>query len=115
MRGVVFETRQGYKSKDSKRQNADLTNAASAYTNGYIPILAVLSTQIDNDIIQRYERNKWLVMTGTISGDAVSSTYAFMRDVIGYDLQGFFVRNSERLKSFTQNILENLLRPDNDV
>ena len=28
--GTVFEIRQGYKSKDSKRQNADITNAARA-------------------------------------------------------------------------------------
>ncbi|NWF70171.1 MAG: hypothetical protein HXY40_13885 [Chloroflexi bacterium] len=32
LRGAVFEVRQGYKSKDSKRQNADIANAASAYT-----------------------------------------------------------------------------------
>ena len=30
LKGVVFEVRQGYKSKDSKRQNADLANAAAA-------------------------------------------------------------------------------------
>ena len=30
--GTVFEIRQGYKSKDSKRQNADIANAAAAYT-----------------------------------------------------------------------------------
>ena len=32
MKGIVFEVRQGYKSKDSKRQNADIANAATAYT-----------------------------------------------------------------------------------
>ena len=32
LKGVVFEVRQGYKSKDSKRQNADIANAATAYT-----------------------------------------------------------------------------------
>ena len=35
--GTVFEVRQGYKSKDSKRQNADIANAATAYTKGYFP------------------------------------------------------------------------------
>ena len=30
--GTVFEVRQGYKSKDSKRQNADIANTATAYT-----------------------------------------------------------------------------------
>jgi hypothetical protein len=41
IRGAVFEVRQGYKSKDSKRQNADLANAANAYTQRYLPVLVV--------------------------------------------------------------------------
>jgi hypothetical protein len=34
--GTIFEVRQGYKSKDSKRQNADIANAATAYTSAYL-------------------------------------------------------------------------------
>lgn len=41
--GTVFEVRQGYKSKDSKRQNADIANAATAYTMAYLPCAAILS------------------------------------------------------------------------
>lgn len=59
LRGAVFEVRQGYKSKDSKRQNADLANAATAYTQGYLPILAVMSMQLDNVLRIRYEGPKW--------------------------------------------------------
>ena len=33
LQGSVFEVRQGYKSKDAKRQNADIGNAANAYAN----------------------------------------------------------------------------------
>jgi hypothetical protein len=44
--GTVFEVRQGYKSKDSKRQNADIANAATAYTKAYLPCAVILSTQI---------------------------------------------------------------------
>ena len=33
LKGVVFEVRQGYKSKDSKRQNADIANGKAAYAN----------------------------------------------------------------------------------
>lgn len=58
LQGVVFEVRQGYKSKDSKRQNADIANAATAYTQGYIPCLAVLSSQIDETIALRYQFEK---------------------------------------------------------
>lgn len=51
MTGVVFEIRQGYKSKDSKRQNADITNESNAIANGYIPCLMLMSSQIDEDIL----------------------------------------------------------------
>lgn len=114
MQGVVIEVRQGYKSKDSKRQNADMANAAEAYTKGYLPVLVVLSTQIDGDIVERYERGKWLVLRGTVDGEDTFSTYVFTRDVIGYDLAAFFQRNSEHLRSFTEKVLESLLRADNE-
>jgi hypothetical protein len=114
MRGIVMEVRQGYKSKDSKRQNADIANATEAYINGYLPILIVFSSQIDNDIVERYERGKWLVLRGTLFGDNTQSTYTFMREIIGYDLAGFFERNNHQLKTFTQNVLEYLLRADDD-
>ena len=54
LQGIVFEVRQGYKSKDSKRQNADIANAVTAYTKGYLPCVAILSLQIDDDIALRY-------------------------------------------------------------
>jgi hypothetical protein len=114
MRGVVMEVRQGYKSKDSKRQNADMANATQAYTQGYIPILVVLSTQIDRDIIERYLRGKWLVLQGTELGANTVSTYSFMREIIGYDLAAFFKRNSDNLKFFIKDVLETLLRADDD-
>lgn len=60
--GIVFEVRQGYKSKDSKRQNADIANAANAYANGYIPCLMVMSAQIDDDIVARYNVAKWAIL-----------------------------------------------------
>ena len=60
-RGVVFECRQGYKSKDAKRQNADLDNATSIIGHNYLPCLALFSQQIDSDIAERYIQHHWLV------------------------------------------------------
>ena len=45
LRGSVFEVRQGYKSADSKRQNADIANAANAYANRYLPCVVLLPTR----------------------------------------------------------------------
>ncbi len=110
--GTVFEVRQGYKSKDSKRQNADIANAASAYTSGYLPCAVILSGQIDPDVLLRYRSEKWSVVTGTTSApDPLISTYDFMRDVIGYDLAAFFRRNSSTLRKEVDAILQTLLAP----
>jgi len=113
LQGVVFEVRQGYKSKDSKRQNADIANAATAYTQAYLPCVLVMSNQIDSDIVHRYRSEKWAILTGCL-GDSSSlvSTYAFMGDVVGYDLAGFFKRNTEALREEVARILEALLRTE---
>lgn len=109
IRGVVFEVRQGYKSKDSKRQNADISNASNAYANLYVPILLLLSTQIDSDVAIRYSQARWLLLTGTTAGSATESTYAFCRDVLGYDLAGFFERTSPRFRRELEQVLTTLL------
>lgn len=112
IRGAVFEVRQGYKSKDSKRQNADLANAATAYTQGYLPILAVMSMQLDHDLRIRYEGAKMGVLAGAPnSEDPLTSTFAFFRHVVGYDLEGFFARNATQLREQVVSILDALLEP----
>lgn len=111
--GTIFEVRQGYKSKDSKRQNADIANAATAYTNAYLPCVAILSGQIDGDILLRYRAEKWAVVTGLVGAkNPLISTYDFMNDVVGYDLAGFFKRNSKILRSEINVVLNALLAPE---
>lgn len=110
LKGVVFEVRQGYKSKDSKRQNADIANASNAYANLYLPTLFLLSTQIDESLVLRYTRAQWLLLIGNSGGNSTESSYSFCRDVVGYDFAGFFERNSARLKQELENILTTLLK-----
>lgn len=111
--GTIFEVRQGYKSKDSKRQNADIANAATAYTKAYLPCAAILSGQIDGDILYRYKGEKWAVITGIEGADnPLISTYDFMREVVGYDLAAFFKRNSKTLRLEIDNVLKALLAPE---
>ncbi len=109
IKGIVIEVRQGYKSKDSKRQNADIANASNAYANLYIPVLLLFSTQIDIDIAQRYTQAQWLILQGTKQGSATNSTYMFFRDIIGYDLAAFFENNSNIIKNEINAILAALL------
>lgn len=109
--GVVFEVRQGYKSKDSKRQNADIYNITSAYASGYLPVFTVLSTQIDLDVASRYRSNKCPVLVGSLNESPFISTYSFFEKVISYDLAGFFERNSKVLKKKIDEIVETLLSP----
>ncbi len=110
LRGAVFEVRQGYKSKDSKRQNADVANAANAYATKHLPVVVLLSTQIDSDVAERYARAQWVILRGTVGGTSLDSTYVFCREVLGYDLAGFFRRNSKAIKTETLAVFEGLLR-----
>ena len=110
--GVVFEIRQGYKSKDSKRQNADIANAATAYTKGLLPCAGILSLQIDENVALRYRAAQWVVLTGsTRNAVPYESIYGFMKDVIGYDLAGFFRRSSSILRKEVGRVLSVLLSP----
>lgn len=107
--GVVFEIRQGYKSADSKRQNADIRFGLRAYQAGLLPVVAVLSSQVSETVIQRYRSDGMLVMTGIRSDDPSVSTFAFFRDVIGFDLEDFFRENSSAIKSVIHGLIGNLL------
>lgn len=114
MKGVVFEVRQGYESADSKRQNADVANASSAYANLYVPSLVLLSTQINEAVYARYVAARWLLLTGTTAGTATDSTYVFCREIFGYDLAAFFERNTGRFKALIEDVVSSLLTPDDD-
>lgn len=110
LQGVVFEVRQGYKSKDSKRQNADIANAVTAYTKAYLPCVGILSLQIDDDIALRYRNEKWALLTGSTSEPSPHKfLYAFMRTIIGYDLAAFFQRHNQTLKTEINSVLMRLL------
>jgi len=111
LQGIVFEVRQGYKSKDSKRQNADIANASMAYTQSRMPVVFLLSNQIDADVARRYEEQRWIILRGSTSGSPFVSSYVFCRDVIGYDLAGFFKSNSEKFKREIDVVLRMLLSP----
>lgn len=111
--GTIFEIRQGYKSKDSKRQNADISNAITAYTKGYLPCAVILSGQIDSDVLMRYRTAKWSIVTGIVGlENPLVSTYDFMRSVIGYDLAAFFERNKFTFRKEIDTILKSLLNSE---
>lgn len=110
LRTIVFEIRQGYKSKDSKRQLADIANAAAAYTQCCFPCLMVLSQQIDEEVAFRYRANRWLVLTGTTgTDDPFRSTYDFMAQVVGFDLAAFLSRHADTLRSEIDGVVRTLL------
>jgi hypothetical protein len=111
LRGTVLEVRQGYKSADSKRQNADLRFGINAYSEEYLPVVCVVSTQVSETVSRRYRGAKILVLLGELEDDT-RATFAFYRDVVGYDLANFFDRNSPRLRLAFTEVLRGLLTPD---
>ncbi len=112
LKGAVFEVRQGYKSKDSKRQNGDLDNATVAYAYHYLPVFTVFSSQIDKDIVLRYTNNRCGILIGSTSDDSHVSLFAFSKNVLGYDLADFFKRNSDYIRTEVHKILEKLFKVD---
>lgn len=110
--GTVFEVRQGYKSKDSKRQNADIDNASHALKHDYIPTATVLSMQMDTDIQLRYRQNNWVVLVGDLtSSNDLRSCFAFSDTILGFDLAAFFDRNAESFRSEVESTIAGLLNP----
>lgn len=109
LKGVVFEVRQGYKSRDSKRQKADVQSAARAYAAGYMPVMLLLSEQIDVAVAQRYISANWLLLKGNLENDSARSTDTFCSSVVGFDLAGFFERSSPQLREAIQRVLGVLL------
>ncbi len=109
LRGAVFEARQGYKSADAKRSNADLGFGMNAASENYVPVLAVISTQASGAVLRRYRNSKMLVMTGLLSDDDTTSTFAFFKNVVGYELDKFFERNTSAMRERCNRVLQALL------
>jgi hypothetical protein len=108
--GIVFEVRQGYKSKDSKRQNGDIDNATVAWSQGYLPVFAIFSAQIDNDIVLRYRNNNCGILTGTNQTSPYTSLFQFTKEVLNYDIARFFKKNSKVIQTEIHSILDSLLK-----
>ena len=109
--GIVFEVRQGYKSKDSKRQNGDIDNASVAWSKGYLPVFAIFSSQIDGVLVTRYQNSSCGILIGAPDNSPYYSLFAFCNQVLGYDLAGFFQRNSDIIRFEVNLVLQGLLSP----
>lgn len=112
MPGAVFEVRQGYKSADSKRQNADLRFGMRAYQASFLPVFALMSNQISAPVVRRYRADGMLVLLGVDDPSPLVSTYAFFEQVVGFDLAGFFQRNSDDIRTEMTEIVARLLTPE---
>ena len=110
LNGAVFEIRQGYKSADSKRQNADLRFGMRARSDdALLPVIVIVSTQVNNSVFHRYRDQRLHLMLGVLKGD--NSTFGFFSDIIGYDLADFFQRNSAIIRKRFETIIKQLLTP----
>ncbi|HEX3551376.1 MAG TPA: hypothetical protein VHT53_13410, partial [Candidatus Elarobacter sp.] len=109
--GAVFEIRQGYKTKDSKRQNADLRFANRALGEDFLPVMMLASAQVDQDVYRRYIGANLHVLVGSRHFDAALSTFAFFDRVLGYDLIAFYERNASAIKNEMEAIFKKILSP----
>jgi len=107
--GVVFEIRQGYKSADAKRQNADIRFAARANQDGLLPVVMVMSNQISKTIIDRYRRDGLLVTTGVVQDDPCISSFALTQNLFDFDLLDFFKQHQEAIQQEIHSVVQTLL------
>jgi len=70
----------------------------------------LFSLQIDSDVAERYVRAQWLLLKGSLNGTALNSTYVFCREVLGYDMAGFFERNKLAIKEDVEKVFKGLLQ-----
>jgi len=110
LQGVVFEVRQGYKSADSKRQNADLRFGLNAYQSNMLPAFAIFSNQVIYPVISRYRADGMLVLMGLPEGSSYESTFTFLEEVAGFDLIAFFKRNQETIRTEVKGVVSSLLK-----
>jgi hypothetical protein len=71
-----------------------------------------MSAQIDDDLVTRYLRNKWCLLKGYSAGASVDSTFVFLKEIIGFDLEVFMRSNQAFFKSEIKNALEQLLKAE---
>jgi hypothetical protein len=90
--GAVFEIRQGYKSCDSKRRNADRQSANAIRRAGFTPVLLVVSDELSPENIASYTKDGWKILKG-------ADTMAFLKDVVGFDLGGMLDRNRDWMRA----------------
>lgn len=109
IRGAVFEVRQGYKSADAKRQNADLANASHANAERYLPVILLLSDQISETVAERYVSADMLLLRGRRRGDWTQSCYAFSKEVLDFDLAEFFEKHSATIRREMEEVLKQVL------
>ena len=109
--GIVMEIRQGYKSADSKRQNADVRYGMRAYQAKLLPTVVVMSNQVSEPVLRRYRADGILVLTGDLDGSSAHSTFSFFKEVVDYDLAGFFERNTGRIAQEVTAVVQALLTP----
>jgi hypothetical protein len=95
--------------EQSDTVQADLLSAANADAEGLLPVLFLLSNQIDEDIERRYRAARWHILRGVLHGSSTESTYVFCNEVLGYNLADFFNRYSDTLRTEILSIIRDLL------
>jgi len=113
--GAVFEVRQGYKSADAKRVNADVRSWNRAIKDGLLLVFVVFSNQIGVPILTRYRSESVLVLTGVDSKDPTVSSFAFFEKVLGYSIIDFLDRNSPAIRAEMSAITRKVVSSDSVV
>jgi len=99
-KGLAFEVRSCYQIGDSKRIQADYDMALHLKAESLWPVMLVFcSTSLHSPIIRLSK--SWALFQG-------EETFAFLRDLTGFDLARFMHGNSEILRSIIEQALSKI-------
>ena len=110
--GLAIEVRQGMKTGDARRQHSYVeANAADARGRGRRPVLMLFSNQAHERAIEGYRDAGWWVLRGDPQADEFAGTFAFFREVAGFDLAGFLEANHAAIAARVGGVVAGLLAP----
>ncbi|WP_297461602.1 hypothetical protein [Thermococcus sp.] len=112
--GIGIEVRYAYNIGDSKRKQADLDMAGVLTDphhprrlnpkdeNRYLPVMLVYSTVNLSNHLSSLEQ-RWVVLQG-------KEAFEFLKNITGFDLEGFLRNNREEFKEITEKSLRDIKR-----
>ncbi len=114
VKGAVFKTSTGYVAGGSREPYADLDSAGVAWAHGFMPVMAVYSSQYPDAAAAKYINSCWTVLTADNRRNPASSLFSFYTNVLEFDLGAFFTVHAPSIQREIDDFLNRIMNPNTD-